>query len=100
MPYNPMTSDVDTAAVSADGSVYTNAKYMVTIVSGGAGNHEDESHYTKASPSYTGMENYGYGFWQVQNATVATWQWKTVRANVGPANYSDSLTLVQTGRGH
>jgi len=100
MPYNPVTNDVDTASVSADGATYTNPKYMVTIVSGGAGNHEDESHYTKASPSYTGVENYGYGFFTAVNSTTATWTWKTVKVNKGPAGFSDSLTILQTGRNH
>jgi hypothetical protein len=59
MPYNPMTANTDTAAVSADGATYTDAKWMVTIVTGAAGNHEDEKAYVKANPSYTGMENYG-----------------------------------------
>jgi len=59
MPYNPMLSNIDTAAVSADGGTYTDAKWMVTIVTGAAGNHEDEKAYVKAPPSYTGVENYG-----------------------------------------
>ena len=59
MPYNPMTNNIDTAAVSADGGTYTDAKWMVTIVTGAAGNHEDEKAYTKEPPSYTGVENYG-----------------------------------------
>ena len=56
---------------------------MTTIVSGGAGNHEDESKYVKTEISYTGVENYGYGYWQAINATVATWNWHTVVANKG-----------------
>ena len=56
-----MTNNVDTAAVSADGATYTNPKWMVTIVAGAAGNHEDESHYVKESPSYTGAENCARG---------------------------------------
>ncbi len=95
-----MTNDIDTEAVSADGSTYTNPKYMTTIVSGGAGNREDESHYVKDAISQTGVENYGYGYWQAINATVATWNWHTVVPNGGPKDYSDSLTIVQTGRGH
>jgi hypothetical protein len=150
MPYNPMTQKVDTGAVSADGAVYTNPAYMTTIVSGGAGNHEDEKPYVKASPSYTGMENYGaahgkqlfthtltsthtrarrrrtkptparalappsttaphppstspitgWGIWQALNATHATWDWHTSVPKAGPANWTDSLTIIQTGRGH
>ena len=59
MPYDAVTGDVDSGSISADGSTYSNPKYMTTIVSGGAGNHEDESVYVKKSPSYTGIENYG-----------------------------------------
>jgi len=58
-PFNPMTDNIDTAAVSADGGTYTDAKWMVTIVTGAAGNHEDAKAYVKAPPSYTGVENYG-----------------------------------------
>ena len=39
---------------------------MTTIVSGGAGNVEDEGKYVKDAVSFTGVENYGYGFWQVR----------------------------------
>ena len=42
----------------------------------------------------------GYGFWQALNATHATWDWHTVVANKGPAGWTDSLTIVQYGRGH
>jgi len=100
LPYNPMEKVSDAACVSADGSTYTNPKYMVSIVTGAAGNHEDESGYVKGDPSYTGVENYGYGFFQALNATVATWDFKTIVANKGPKDYTDHLTIVQTGRGH
>jgi hypothetical protein len=46
------------------------------------------------------VENYGYGFFQALNATVATWDFKTIVANKGPKDYTDHLTIVQTGRGH
>ena len=95
-----MTNSIDTASVSADGSTYSNPKYMTTIVSGGAGNREDESKYVKSGASYVGMENYGYGYWQALNATHATWDWHTVVANKGPKDWTDSLTIVQNGRGH
>lgn len=100
MPYNPMTADIDTAAVSPDGATYTDAKWMVTIVTGAAGNHEDEKAYVKTPESYTGVENYGYGYWQALNATHATWDFKTVAVNKGPKDWADHLTLVQHGRGH
>ena len=143
IPYDPMTGAIDTGAVSADGKTYVNPKYMTTIVSGGAGNHEDESVYVKTAESYTGMENCalprarvvdcataqrahfsrccqtlthtisarpnpppskpyvdGWGVFQAQNATHATWDWHTTVANKGPAGWADSLTIIQTGRGH
>lgn len=100
MPFDPVTNKVDTSAVSADGAVYTNPLFMTTIVSGGAGNHEDEKPYVKVSPSYTGIENYGWGIWQALNATHATWDWHTSVPKKAPANWTDSLTIIQTGRGH
>ena len=100
MPYDPMTNTVDKGSVSANGETYTNPKYMVTIVTGAAGNREKESPYTKASPSQTGVENYGYGFFQALNATHANWDFKTVKADIGPADYADHLTIIQNGRGH
>ena len=61
MPYDSVTGDVDTAAVSADGSVYTEPKYMTVIVTGASGDIEGDDKYTQESPSYTGTENYGWG---------------------------------------
>lgn len=129
-----MTGAIDTAAASADGKTYTNPRYMTTIVSGGAGNREDESKYVKSAESATGGEergaaaaaqsffpsaalllsprllffpfpsppvsNYGWGLFQAQNATHATWLWHTSVANKGPKDWTDSLTIIQTGRGH
>lgn len=41
-----------------------------------------------------------YGFFTAVNATVATWTFKTVKADgPGPADYTDSLTLVQAHHG-
>jgi hypothetical protein len=63
MPYDSVTGDVDTASVSADGSTYTNPKYMITIVTGASGDRElDSSCKDNVSPSYTCSQNYGYGF--------------------------------------
>ena len=41
-PYDAVTGDIDTASVSADGSTYTDPKYMVTIVTGASGDIERE----------------------------------------------------------
>lgn len=140
MPYDAITGDVDTAAVSADGATYTDAKYMTVIVSGASGDIEGDDGYRKESPSYTGTENCawerlcgcfcgcsgglwrlfgasaessqqtfkalslnpgpstvadGWGIFTPLNATHATWSFKTVKADNGPADYSDSLTFVQ-----
>lgn len=57
MPYDSVTKEVDMQSVSADGSVYTEPKYMTVIVSGASGNVEKDDTYTKESPSYTGTEN-------------------------------------------
>ena len=73
MPYDAATGDIDTASISADGSTYTQPKYMVTIVTGASGDIEHDDAYTKQSPSFTGTENYGYGFFTALNATTATW---------------------------
>ena len=59
MPYDSVTGTVDTAAVSADGAIYTDAKYMTVIVTGAVGDIEGDDRYVKESPSYTGTENYG-----------------------------------------
>lgn len=96
MPYDSVTQEVDTASVSADGSTYTNPKYMTVIVSGASGDIEGDDGYQKESPSYTGTENYGWGVWQPLNATHATWNFHTVKVDNGPADYSDSLTIVKT----
>lgn len=60
MPYDSVTGDVDTASVSADGSTYTNPKYMTVIVTGASGDIEQDDKYVKESPSYTGTENCMY----------------------------------------
>ena len=100
MPFDSVTGTVDSASVSSDGAVYTNPKYMVTIVSGASGDREGESKYTKVSPSFTGNENWGYGIFSALNASTATWNFKTVKADgPGPADYSDSLTIVQASHG-
>lgn len=61
MPYNNITGAVDTASISADGSVYTSPNSPVYIITGASGDKEDDTPYAKADyyPSYTGTENYG-----------------------------------------
>ena len=99
-PFDAVTNDVDNAAVSADGHVYTNPKYMVTIVSGASGDVEkDDSCGAGGSPSLTCSENYGWGILVPVNATVATWAFHTVSSDgPGPKDYSDTLTIVTDHR--
>jgi len=97
LPYDVVTKEIDQASVSADGSTYTNPKYMTVIVTGASGDHEKDDKYTKISPSFTGSENYGYGLYVAHNASYATWDYKTVKADgAGPANYADSLKWIKT----
>ena len=92
-----MTNTVDEASVSADASVYTEPKYMVTIVTGASGDREKDDKYTKESPSLTGSENYGWGVFTAVDATHATWDFHTVKADGGgPADFADHLTIIQT----
>ena len=69
---------------------------MTIIVTGASGDREDDSKYHNASPSFTGSENYGYGFFQALNASHAHWDYHTVKADgPGKVDYSDSLTWVK-----
>lgn len=98
--YNAATGAIDKGCVSADGSTYTDPNAIVNIISGSPGDREDTSKYVKETYSYTGTENYGYGWFSALNATHATWQFKTVKeSGPGPANYADSLTIVQHKHG-
>ena len=46
MPYDSVTGEVDQASVSADGSVYTEPKYMTVVVTGASGDPEQDDKYT------------------------------------------------------
>jgi hypothetical protein len=101
LPFNPITNETDTASVSADGTTYTNARFMTTIVAGAAGNHEGNNLFNKTGddrlPAFTGVGNFGYGLFSALNATHATWTWKTIRQfKSEPANYTDTVTWVRT----
>lgn len=37
----------------------------------------------------------GWGIWTALNATHATWNFHTVKSDNGPADYSDSLTIIR-----
>jgi len=60
------------------------------------GDREDDSKYTKESPSFTGSQNYGWGIFSALNATHATWNGHTVKADgPGAQDFSDSLTWIK-----
>jgi len=66
------------------------------IVTGASGDIEHDDAYSKQSPSFTGTENYGYGYFTALNASHATWSFKTVQPDGnGPKDYSDHLTIIQ-----
>jgi hypothetical protein len=99
LSYSNATGSIDTACASADRSVYTDCAHPITIVTGAPGDREDTSKYEpgKDAWSATGSSNYGYGFLTLTDATHAHWSWKTVSAaGTGPANFTDSLTIVKT----
>ncbi len=100
-PYDPMTQAIDSASVSADGSTYTDPKYLVTIVSGASGDIEgdDGCGADSALPSRACSENYGWGIFSPLNATHATWNFHTVKSDgPGPQDFADSLTIIQSSR--
>lgn len=97
--YSNATGHVDTACASADRSVYTDCSHPITVVTGAPGDREDTSRYVPGADAWsaTGSSNYGYGFLMLTDATHARWTWKTVSAaGTGPANFTDSLTIVKT----
>ncbi len=94
-PFNPATNQTDDASISADGATYTNPQYTVVIISGAAGDRETDSPYDKPFPSYTGSQNYGYGLYSAVSPTKATWTFKTVEADGGAPDFSDSLTIIK-----
>ena len=89
--------------MNADKSVYTNPKYIVNIVTGASGDKEGETPCVVGilPPSVHCDADYGFGYFQAQNATHATWSFKSIAQDVwGPPTFSDALTIVQNGRGH
>ena len=98
LPYDSVSGTADSGCASANNHVYTDPKFMVTIVSGSSGDREDDSKCPSklSSPAVECTENYGYGFFQPLNATTALWTYKTILADgPGPKNYNDTLTIVQ-----
>ena len=102
VPFDSASLQVDEASVSADKKTYTNPKYMVTIVTGASGDREDDDKCAGVDLvlSAACSQNYGYGFFTAVNASHATWSFKTIKADgPGPADFSDSLTIVQANHG-
>ena len=100
LPYDSVTKETDKASVSADGATYTNPMYTVVVVTGASGDREDDSVCKPAdtvAPSYTCSENYGYGSYTAVNSTLATWSFKTVKADgKGPADFADAFRIVRS----
>ena len=98
MPFDPMTNTVDSASVSADGNTYTDPRFMTTIVSGASGDIEgDDACGSLVAPSLRCTQNYGWGIFSPLNATHAVWNFHSVASDGrGPADFSDSLTNVQS----
>lgn len=72
---------------------------MVNIVSGASGDKEGETPcvVNVLPPSVTCSPDYGFGILTAVNASVLTWEFKSVKPDwLGPSNYTDSLTIVKT----
>jgi len=106
LPYDAVTKEIDQACASGPAphdQTYTNPKYMTNIVTGASGDKEGETPCVVniLLPSVTCTADFGYGIWEAINSTHAHWRFASVKPDyIGPANYTDSLMLVQTQRGH
>ena len=70
------------------------AREVVVIITGAAGDKESDTVYDKPFPSYTGSTNYGYGLYTAVDKNTATWTFHTVQADPsGGADFSDTLTI-------
>jgi hypothetical protein len=89
---------IDTAAVSADKSVYTNAQYPTVIVTGAPGDVEVNPHSCDEPNNFYCSGNYGYGKAQIINATHFRWTWNTTVPVAGSTDptFSDELWIVKT----
>lgn len=92
-------TDVDKTCASSDNHVYTNPKYMTTIIVGSPGCHEDISPgcgVTGTGAPVVCSDTYGFGHLQVVNATHAYWTWD----ETGPTkDTKDFLWLIQENHG-
>ena len=73
---------------------------MTVIVTGASGNREgDHGCYADTPPAITCTQNHGWLIFSPINETVATSSFHTVRVDgPGPANYSDTLTIITDHR--
>lgn len=99
--------EVDSSCSNAAGNVYTNPKYMVTMVVGSPGCREDISFELPPNPQATLSTysySYGYAHMQFVNATHMHWTWEqTSTMDFKPidteAAYRDDFWLVQSKHG-
>lgn len=88
-------------------AVYTNPRYMTTIITAAPGDQEVNRRALHAAPiragqhSITSTNNYGYGFLQIVNATHAHWLFETAvpHVNSSAPTYTDELWVVQESHG-
>jgi len=89
-------------------AIYTNPKYMVTIVTAAPGDQEVNRRRAEEAPavgagqhSVTSSNNYGYGFLTICNATTLHWRFETAvpHVNTSAAAYTDDLWLVVDSHG-
>jgi alkaline phosphatase D len=89
---------VDYASLSNGNTTYTDAQYPVIIVAGAPGNQEVDPRTCTEEWQINCTGNYGYGHFQVINATHAHWVWETtVPVKGGPdPTFRDDVWFVKT----
>ena len=101
-------TDLACASGAERNAVFTNCKYLATIVTGAPGNPEAQppdcggpAPHDPQQPTLTCSRNYGFGFLQVHNATHASWQWDTALPIAGSPDpvSPDSLLVVAEQHG-
>jgi len=102
-------TDLDSISGDSENSqIYTDPKYLTTIVTGAAGNQEVQPsdcggptpHFVP-QPTATCSRNYGWGTLEISNSTHATWRWRTSMPIAGsPApDYTDTLEMIVSSHG-
>ena len=92
-------------------AVYTNPRYMVTIITAAPGDQEVNRRRAEAAPAaaelgagqygVTSTNNYGYGYLTITNASTLHWRFETAvpHVNSTAAGYTDDLWLVVDSHG-